>query len=353
MSIKITCLDGLVVEAPVETHFKCTGLLKRIVAEDFEEDGSLSIDINSIALNRVFEYCTSKHYPSEERIKAGGPFVDLNFQSEYEKFLSELDPMDLCEMATAAYYLEVKPLTEIACRAIAEHVKKGVFKPCKSNFRAEREFDDMLCRDIMERSVMKQLVAGTTTDFKFDGYPKDRTLSTRERLFVKLMNRKQNKIYGKMTRTELQQFADDRLRNTSRATHPEPLLTNHTTSSAPSSSKKKKRRKNRKKKRKEQSSIPEPPRLDPEIRSQLNLLVNRFGYSLEDPLDHQDEQSEHHHTEPLHLCMNNDPLIPNSVLPTYRQYGAFVKRGILSSIGKKVEGKMVHLQHNESRQGGN
>ena len=59
---------------------------------------------------------------------------------KFEEFLETADPSVLCELASASYYLEVKPLVDLTCRAIADIIKGKSPEEIRKTFNIQNDF---------------------------------------------------------------------------------------------------------------------------------------------------------------------------------------------------------------------
>jgi hypothetical protein len=74
-------------------------------------------NITSRALSKVMEYCHMHTAPHIVTMEKG-----MDLKTWDERFV-KLDPGTLCELASAAYHLQIKPLVDLTCQAIAQLLK--------------------------------------------------------------------------------------------------------------------------------------------------------------------------------------------------------------------------------------
>lgn len=84
-----------------------------------EEVPTLTMEnVTAQALNKVMEYCVAHQRRLTDQ---GKRIADI---AVWDERFVRLDPGALCELASAAYHLEIKPLVDVTCQAIA-HLLKG------------------------------------------------------------------------------------------------------------------------------------------------------------------------------------------------------------------------------------
>ena len=104
------------------THMHtCRRILTHSVIIEIEEEGCIFVsDVSMWSLQLVLDFC-EYDWPGDERERPGH---DEHFETI--KDLLQADPLDpnmLCELASASYQLDCKPLVEITCKAIAGTIK--------------------------------------------------------------------------------------------------------------------------------------------------------------------------------------------------------------------------------------
>lgn len=98
-----------------------------------EQDENSEIDeirldnIKSATLVKVIEYCT--HYPGEPMTEVEKPLkfntMEEAVQGWYATFV-DLEPKPLKELITAAHFLDIKPLYNLACAKVAFTIKAKI-----------------------------------------------------------------------------------------------------------------------------------------------------------------------------------------------------------------------------------
>lgn len=113
--ITVECNDGVCIDVDKEMAMSMSGTIRSHL-ENRVDSGTNKVpleNINSSTLLKVLEFC-SVH----SKICA----IPTSILQWDEKFI-RLEPSELCELASAAYYLEIRPLVDLTCRAIAKLLK--------------------------------------------------------------------------------------------------------------------------------------------------------------------------------------------------------------------------------------
>jgi S-phase kinase-associated protein 1 len=119
--MNVKCSDGVVVEVESMVASKMSLALRRRL----DESGSSGIvleNVNSRSLTKVLEYCTVHCTPPPGTTEADLKVWDSKFV--------KVEPSILCELASAAYHLEIKPIVDLTCYAIAQLLKGAVLRTC-------------------------------------------------------------------------------------------------------------------------------------------------------------------------------------------------------------------------------
>jgi len=112
-NIRVKCSDHIVIEVERALTTKMSPSI-RTKLSSLDANSTITLEnITSNALQNVLEYCRVHH--NENTI------VDLTTWDK--EFVTNLEPASLCELASAAYHLEIKPLVDLTCHAIAQLLK--------------------------------------------------------------------------------------------------------------------------------------------------------------------------------------------------------------------------------------
>jgi len=109
-TITVECSDGEIVEINKELASKMSAAIRKKL-DNLEPDTTIVLEnITGRALLKVVEYCVV-HSSNRSDLK------------QWDERFVKLDPGTLCELASAAYHLEIKPLVDLTCQAIAQLLK--------------------------------------------------------------------------------------------------------------------------------------------------------------------------------------------------------------------------------------
>lgn len=198
--VTVESVDGVKISIDSRWAFRCRAVKKRLENGEVSDSGSVVFNnISGAALIRVFAFCQYE-YTTEyayalqprkgamhKRHKNGplSPLVDpsaphpppvtgalpsfcltyvstttpineppmpsmvmpaegesfpLVLEESFIAFIQRSSPAILCELASAAYYLEVKPLVDLTCRAIADTIKGKTPEEIRSTFNIVNDF---------------------------------------------------------------------------------------------------------------------------------------------------------------------------------------------------------------------
>ena len=107
-------------------------LVETSIDEDADEDEVQEIplpNVRSAVLTKVIEYCT--HYQADPMTPITTPLksskVEEVVQQWYADFV-KVEQVLLFELVTAANFMDIKPLLDLACFAVAVFIKVGLFR---------------------------------------------------------------------------------------------------------------------------------------------------------------------------------------------------------------------------------
>jgi len=108
--VGVKCSDGVVIEVDSVVVSKMSPSLRKKLDEN---DGSeIALDnVNSRSFAKVLEYCIAHCTPGITDLKT------------WDNKFVKVEPSILCELASAAYHLEIKPMVDLTCYAIAQLLK--------------------------------------------------------------------------------------------------------------------------------------------------------------------------------------------------------------------------------------
>jgi len=127
--------DGELVDFERSIAIKMSPVLREKL-ESVGPSGVIQLDnITTRAICKVMEYC---HVHTAPHLFLMEKWTDLRAWDD--KFV-QLDPGTLCELASAAYHLGIKPLVDLACHAIAELLKGKTAAEIRRTFNIPNDFN--------------------------------------------------------------------------------------------------------------------------------------------------------------------------------------------------------------------
>lgn len=112
-------------------------------------------------------------------------------QPLFATYLAEANPAVLCELASASYYLDVKPLVDLTCRAIADTIKGKSPEEIRSTFNIVNDFtpaeEEHVRRSVLERTLLLpgELLCGVILLIQFQCFLTENcSLFTESSLFI-------------------------------------------------------------------------------------------------------------------------------------------------------------------------
>eukprot|EP01118_Nematostelium_gracile_P001845 TRINITY_DN11909_c0_g1_i1.p1 TRINITY_DN11909_c0_g1~~TRINITY_DN11909_c0_g1_i1.p1 ORF type:complete len:293 (-),score=71.65 TRINITY_DN11909_c0_g1_i1:174-1052(-) len=110
--VTVECSDHALIDVNKEMMMSMSEAFKRQLTAPNPPSVISLENISENTLVKVLEFCNVHTSPG----------TIPNLQIWDEKFV-RLEPPDLCELASAAYHLEIKPLVDLTCKAIAKLLK--------------------------------------------------------------------------------------------------------------------------------------------------------------------------------------------------------------------------------------
>lgn len=121
--------------------------MSNMVSGLIEEDNSDTVievpipNVSSKVLEKVIEFCT--HYQKEPMMAVSTPLksskIEDIVQPWYVNFVT-LDQAMLFELVTAANYMDIKPLLDLTCLAVAVYIKGKSAEELRSIFNLSDDF---------------------------------------------------------------------------------------------------------------------------------------------------------------------------------------------------------------------
>eukprot|EP01087_Luapelamoeba_hula_P004958 TRINITY_DN1499_c0_g1_i1.p1 TRINITY_DN1499_c0_g1~~TRINITY_DN1499_c0_g1_i1.p1 ORF type:complete len:600 (-),score=181.74 TRINITY_DN1499_c0_g1_i1:169-1968(-) len=113
-TITVECSDEGQIEIEKAVAIRMSVAIRKRLVENMEPNAIIQLEnITGRALTKVMEYC---------HVHTAPHVISMDLKAWDDKFV-KLDPGTLCELASAAYHLEIKPLVDLTCQAIAQLLK--------------------------------------------------------------------------------------------------------------------------------------------------------------------------------------------------------------------------------------
>jgi len=110
--IAVECSDNVSIAVDREMAISMSAAIGKQLESKTDDSPIVLESINSNTLTKVLEFCRAHTSPQSV----------TNLAAWDEKFV-RLEPGELCELASAAYHLEIRPLVDLTCKAIAKLLK--------------------------------------------------------------------------------------------------------------------------------------------------------------------------------------------------------------------------------------
>ncbi|CEP03195.1 hypothetical protein PBRA_002955 [Plasmodiophora brassicae] len=162
-TISIVSSDGGTVKVPRRILPRCKALKAQLDKYELEEGRTISTltlcDITESALRRVIDYCQYDWPGQAPQTRSSGKEGPQSSRFPVSEILDEpVDPALLCELASAAYYLDCKPLVDITCRAIADTIRGHSPEEIRRIFSIVNDFtpaeEESVRKEVLERVLM-------------------------------------------------------------------------------------------------------------------------------------------------------------------------------------------------------
>jgi S-phase kinase-associated protein 1 len=92
--------------------------IKNIIEDYSISEKTIQLPISVKILEKVLKYCEHHHNNPSSSVGKNPENI-----SEFDKKFCDVPPLELCEMVTAAKYLEIEPLFNLICEAISNTIK--------------------------------------------------------------------------------------------------------------------------------------------------------------------------------------------------------------------------------------
>lgn len=139
-NIKLESNDGKVFE--IKKKIAKVSLTIKNMLDDLndEEDGTIPLsNVSSDVLEKVIEYCNYYHENSDF-ITEDSQYRTEEDLSEWEKKFCDVDQEILFKIILAANYLDIKPLLDLTCLAVAFIIEKNTVEDIRKKFNIINDF---------------------------------------------------------------------------------------------------------------------------------------------------------------------------------------------------------------------
>ena len=152
MSVTFICMDKVTYSMPIE-HAKMSNTIKNILDNDDGDDDEQDIPVENIKVNimkKVDEFCAEyanyQNAPidlTEEEKEKQKLEIRTRPLSVFESnFVSTgVDNKMLFEMINAANFLDIKPMLDVCCKAVADKIKGKTRDEIKEEFDVTGDFN--------------------------------------------------------------------------------------------------------------------------------------------------------------------------------------------------------------------
>ena len=112
--------------------------LRSVTIKDMTEDTGMGVPVplpmvGSRVLTKVIEYCTYHHRAEQEQASEDEARV-------WDRDFVKVDDESLFSLILAANYLNLKPLLDLACKAVADEIKGKTPDEIRSRFNIKNDF---------------------------------------------------------------------------------------------------------------------------------------------------------------------------------------------------------------------
>ena len=125
--------------------------LRSITIKDIAEDTDMDVPVplpmvNSKTLTKVIEYCTYHHAADKEE-------KPEDEQKVWDREFLKVDDEGLFSLILASNYLNLKPLLDLACKAVADEIKGKTPEEIRTRFNIKNDFTPEEEADVMQENA--------------------------------------------------------------------------------------------------------------------------------------------------------------------------------------------------------
>jgi S-phase kinase-associated protein 1 len=125
--------------------------LRSITIKDIAEDTDMDVPVplpmvNSKTLTKVIEYCTYHHAADKEE-------KPEDEQKVWDRDFLKVDDEGLFSLILASNYLNLKPLLDLACKAVADEIKGKTPEEIRTRFNIKNDFTPEEEADVQQENA--------------------------------------------------------------------------------------------------------------------------------------------------------------------------------------------------------
>eukprot|EP00808_Paulinella_micropora_P025766 g11676.t1 len=148
--------DGLKLSVESKIAFRCHAVKAMVQRQEFSNNDGTGVffvffnNVSGSSLAKVLDFC--RYEWPDDPVEPSSDYVT------FKEYLEGANPAMLCELASASYYLDVKPLVDLTCRAIADTIKGKSPEEIRSTFNIVNDFtpqeEEQVRRSVLERTLL-------------------------------------------------------------------------------------------------------------------------------------------------------------------------------------------------------
>eukprot|EP00565_Helicotheca_tamesis_P001311 CAMPEP_0185728100 /NCGR_PEP_ID=MMETSP1171-20130828/3570_1 /TAXON_ID=374046 /ORGANISM="Helicotheca tamensis, Strain CCMP826" /LENGTH=167 /DNA_ID=CAMNT_0028396771 /DNA_START=164 /DNA_END=667 /DNA_ORIENTATION=- len=142
-TVNLVSKEGDSFEVPISVA-KMSKLVETTIDEDVDEDETQEIplpNVKATVLNKVIEFCT--HYKEEPMTQITTPLKSSKIEEVVQKWYADFVKVEqvlLFELVTAANFMDIKPLLDLTCFAVAVMIKGKSADDIRKIFNISNDF---------------------------------------------------------------------------------------------------------------------------------------------------------------------------------------------------------------------
>ena len=141
LSIRQISKEGISFTVDIQVA-KMSKIVENTIDEDDGEDHEIQLpNVKSAVLAKVIEYC--EYYQTNEMTPITTPLKSSKLEDMVQPFYTDFCKVDknmLCELVTAANFMDIKPLLDLTCLAVSIMIKGKPADELRAMFNLSSEF---------------------------------------------------------------------------------------------------------------------------------------------------------------------------------------------------------------------